>query len=153
MRDQKTFEEHLDEIRDTEESDENTLEKRINRLDKLSEDPDNQSLYSYSLPIRIVFGVVVFILSLLLASAVSPNPGIFLFLLSAPLFILMTTASKSGVAMRREFVKIMEQSMEETQQQQQDGTTQSQTDKVVCQSCGWKNPKANNFCHDCGNEL
>jgi membrane protease subunit (stomatin/prohibitin family) len=74
---------------------------------------------------------------------------------------MMITMSKTGIALRREFVKIMEQSMEEaqqqqqngTQQQQQNGTTQSQTEQVVCQSCGWKNPKANNFCHDCGNEI
>lgn len=23
----------------------------------------------------------------------------------------------------------------------------------ICSSCGWKNPKSNSYCHDCGSEL
>jgi uncharacterized protein YacL len=161
MRDQKTFEEHLDEIRDLEDSEENLFQKRINRLDKLSEDPDHQSLYSYPLPARIGLGVVVLVISTILGYVVFSSPSGSLFVLFAASFVMMITMSKTGIALRREFVKIMEQSMEEaqqqqqngTQQQQQNGTTQSQTEQVVCQSCGWKNPKANNFCHDCGNEI
>jgi len=37
------------------------------------------------------------------------------------------------------------------QQQQQSPSKSKQ--KVVCSSCGWKNPKSNNYCHDCGEEL
>lgn len=37
------------------------------------------------------------------------------------------------------------------QQQQQTGGNSKP--KVVCSSCGWKNPKSNNYCHDCGEEL
>jgi ribosomal protein L40E len=25
--------------------------------------------------------------------------------------------------------------------------------KQICSECGWKNPKSNNYCHDCGSEL
>ncbi|WP_148290967.1 zinc ribbon domain-containing protein [Halorhabdus tiamatea] len=25
--------------------------------------------------------------------------------------------------------------------------------KKICQNCGWQNPKDNNYCHDCGEEL
>ena len=37
-------------------------------------------------------------------------------------------------------------------QQQQQASSSSEA-KVVCSSCGWKNPKSNNYCHDCGEEL
>ncbi|MFY4815845.1 zinc-ribbon domain-containing protein [Halorubrum sp. Atlit-26R] len=37
------------------------------------------------------------------------------------------------------------------QQQQQLGDNSQPT--VVCTNCGWKNPKSNNYCHDCGESL
>lgn len=37
-------------------------------------------------------------------------------------------------------------------QQQQQAASSSEA-KVVCSNCGWRNPKSNNYCHDCGEEL
>lgn len=151
MRDQKTFEEHLDEVR--EDSNGNPMKKRINRLDNIPEEQGNKPLYSYSLPARIGFGVVVAIISFILLSIVTSSPALSLFLLPAPLFVFTITASKIGIALRRELPKAVKAIIEKSQQQQQAGATQSQPEEIVCQNCGWKNPKLNNYCHDCGNEI
>jgi len=37
-------------------------------------------------------------------------------------------------------------------QQHQQSSSESKP-KVICSSCGWKNPTTNNYCHDCGEEL
>lgn len=55
-------------------------------------------------------------------------------------------ATESGTVFREEFVE----NVNENQQQQQ--ATPSKP-KVVCASCGWQNPKGNNYCHDCGERL
>jgi hypothetical protein len=57
-------------------------------------------------------------------------------------------ATESGENFRKEF----KENMEEAQQQQQQTSSNSKP-KVVCSNCGWKNPKANNYCHDCGEQL
>lgn len=57
-------------------------------------------------------------------------------------------ATESGRIFREEFMENMEQA----QQQQQQNTSNSKP-KVICSNCGWKNPKGNNYCHDCGEEL
>lgn len=55
-------------------------------------------------------------------------------------------ATKSGKKFRTEFME----NMEDAQQQQ---ASSSSSPKVVCSNCGWKNPKTNNYCHDCGEQL
>ncbi|MGQ3331221.1 hypothetical protein [Halorubrum sp. FL23] len=60
-------------------------------------------------------------------------------------------ATKSG----RKFTKELFDNIEEMEQQQQQSvsTSTSSEPKIVCSTCGWKNPKNNNYCHDCGEKL
>jgi hypothetical protein len=48
----------------------------------------------------------------------------------------------------REFMQEISENME-NQQQQQSGSKGAK----ICPNCGWKNPKENNYCHDCGEKL
>ncbi|MFC6990201.1 zinc-ribbon domain-containing protein [Haloplanus sp. GCM10025708] len=57
------------------------------------------------------------------------------------------TITQWGVATRRAL-----RDAETGNQQQQQGKPSSKS-KQICSNCGWKNPKANNYCHDCGAEL
>lgn len=155
VRDQKEFEEHLDEVRELDNSEANQIEERIERLDRIAEQPDRNPLYAYPLPARIGLGVVTLIVSVGLGVVMYPN-SLDLMVLTAiiPTFIVLMTLSKTNVALRREFVRIMQKAAEDaSQQQQQNGASQSNVEKVVCQNCGWKNPESNNYCHDCGNEI
>ena len=52
----------------------------------------------------------------------------------------LTISTKTG----REFIKQMFENIDSQQQQS------SSKNKQVCQSCGWRNPEANEYCHDCG---
>jgi len=155
VRDQKEFEEHLDDIRESDDPDENHIQERIERLDKIAEKEHNNPPYSYSLPLRIGIGLVVLVASFALAASMPASTGMAsrLFVVSFPLFLTLMVFSKTNIALRREFVRIMKNAAEEASQEQQQSTPQSKTEQVVCQSCGWKNPKNNNFCHDCGSEL
>ena len=58
------------------------------------------------------------------------------------------TFTRSGVAMRRTF-----NDLQSDDQQQQQSSYASSEPKRICSNCGWQNPKANSYCHDCGEEL
>lgn len=58
-------------------------------------------------------------------------------------------ATESGV----KFVKTMGYDIADNQQQQQSFGSGGKEEFIVCQDCGLKNPKSNNYCHDCEEPL
>lgn len=42
--------------------------------------------------------------------------------------------------------------LEDINHQQQSSFSESDPTRI-CSSCGWQNPRNNNYCHDCGSEL
>ena len=47
------------------------------------------------------------------------------------------------------FIGVLMTDISGSQQQQQQVGGNSEPTKI-CPECGWKNPKSNNYCHDCG---
>jgi len=97
------------------------------------------------------WGVVagVFLVGGILGAASNPDP-IFGFFVIGFIFggVAWAFVTESGKTFRKEFQK----NMDNMQQQQQQSSSSSQP-KVVCSNCGWRNPKSNNYCHDCGEKL
>lgn len=57
------------------------------------------------------------------------------------------TLTRNGVIARRSFMDV-----QKTQQQEGEQSSPSKPTRL-CGSCGWQNPKDNNYCHDCGDKL
>lgn len=92
--------------------------------------------------VALLSGVVVIGFALLAAG----NMGAAFLVFSAP-FIGVLILTETG----REFLRVLQEEMEEGNQQQQD--TSGIEPKKVCPDCGWQNPNEGNYCHDCGSEL
>jgi ribosomal protein L40E len=154
MNDQKTYEEHIDDVR---ESDENEIEARMNHLDKVANEQDRTPIYSYSLITKLIIASVAMFLSGFFGGIFFPTQPIFgaIVVASGVSILLFITISKVGIAGREEFSQLMKKSVNDhnQQEQKQDKANQKKIQQKICQNCGWKNPKSNKFCHDCGNEL
>lgn len=129
---------------------EETLEEIREEADNAEDPPLHSQLNTNQ---KVAIGVVVFIIGGLLGAGSNPDPAVgfmgigFLFLIVA--WVIIT---ESGVAFRRVMSKEMAEAAEQ-QQQQTINTGKSNEKTRACQNCGWQNPKNNNYCHDCGNEL
>lgn len=106
-------------------------------------------------------GASIFGISLILAiwfTIASPENGLgaFISLLFLFLFLGFLVGTEGGRKAAKKAIEDMQEEMENQngqQQQQQVGGKSSSEPTQVCSECGWKNPKNNNYCHDCGSEL
>lgn len=104
-------------------------------------------------------GIAILIASVLLGAlmtlGVDGGIGAFVVYFLSSLLIISLVATKAGRMAMKEFTEEMQEEMnkQNSQQQQQIGTQSSSQPTQVCSECGWKNPKSNNYCHDCGSEL
>lgn len=107
--------------------------------------------FQEEVPIRARWGIVAgaFIVGGVLGAIANPTEPVLGFFVIGFLFsgVIWAFATRSGKIFRNVFMEIMK----EAQQQQQ--TSSTSKPKVVCSSCGWQNPKGNNYCHDCGEKL
>jgi len=103
-------------------------------------------------------GVAIFAVSFILAiwlTIGSPENGLgdFVFLLISLLiggFLIGTEGGRKAV---KEFIDTIDLDPGNQQQQQQRVGGKTSKPTKLCSECGWKNPKGNNYCHDCGKEL
>lgn len=61
-------------------------------------------------------------------------------------------ATKSGVQFAKAW-NIDNSSSNTSNQQTTINSRENNEPTKICSSCGWKNPKSNTYCHDCGSEL
>lgn len=151
MAEEKTFDDHVDDVRD---SNDTEMGERIEELERKANRQDVEPLYSrLSVKQKWIVGAAAMLLVGIAGVAASPDQPLTSFLVFAPMtgIILWVTITKSGIAFRESISEELEDDSQ--QQQQQISTTQSQSNKIICQNCGWKNPAENNYCHDCGNEI
>lgn len=71
---------------------------------------------------------------------------------------MLLTATKGGVAFRKEVTETFREEMAEnaqgaSSQQQKTNMGETTSEEVICPNCGWKNPERNSYCHDCGEAL
>lgn len=90
----------------------------------------------------------------LFSNPTEPTYGFFLFgvTFGGATWLVLTD---SGRQFRQEFSEFKEEiaeEIDETKQQQQQIPSSSKP-KIICGNCGWQNPKGNNYCHDCGEEV
>lgn len=103
-------------------------------------------------------GVIIVIISFLTAIfVVSGNPeasgfGAFIFQFLGHTFIISIVATKGGRKMVMDLVEEWN-NMDMNNQTTEKIKTNSSEPTKICSSCGWKNPKSNSYCHDCGSEL
>lgn len=94
------------------------------------------------------------VLGIILTIAVDGGLGMFTvyFILSLAFAAFVGTKQGRKVAVEavNDFNEEMQEYDEQLNQQQQKSSSQP---KQICSECGWKNPKSNNYCHDCGTEL
>lgn len=136
MSDKKSFDQHVEEVREEGEG-------------------GGQADFHKKTTSKFQWGIVVGISLLggILGAFSNPMEPVSGFFVISFIFggVAWAFATKSGAKFRKEFVDNIE-GME--QQQQQSVSTSSSTEQnMVCSNCGWKNPKSNNYCHDCGEEL
>ncbi|WP_157969470.1 hypothetical protein [Haloplanus rubicundus] len=97
----------------------------------------------------VVFGL--FILGTIIGVAMmpaSPEAGTIFGLMTAGAAWL--TITRSGVVFRRTF---RDHNMDLDTNSQQQQQSSSSKPKQICSNCGWRNPRTNNYCHDCGTGL
>lgn len=103
-------------------------------------------------------GAIIIILSFLIAMfVVIVNPeastfGTFISQFLAYTFIISIVATKGG---RKMVMNLAEEwnNIDMNNQNTEKINTNSSEPTKICSSCGWKNPKSNTYCHDCGSEL
>lgn len=140
MSDEKSFDQHVEEVREEGEG-------------------GGQADFHEKTSPQIQWGIVAgfFLIGGILGPMINPAEpvsGFFVFGFTIG-GVAWVFATKSGRKSWEEFVNWVEK-MEQQQQkeQQQSISTSSSTEQnIVCSNCGWKNPKSNNYCHDCGGEL
>lgn len=104
-------------------------------------------------------GIAILISSILLGAlltlGVDGGIGAFVMYFLSSLLIICLFGTKAGRIEMKKFMEDMQEEMnnQNSQQQQQIGAQSSSQPTQVCSECGWKNPKSNNYCHDCGSEL
>jgi muramoyltetrapeptide carboxypeptidase LdcA involved in peptidoglycan recycling len=162
MPDKKTFDEHVEDVRD---DDKNDHQQRVEELERVAEQKETKPLYArLSRNQKLGIGTGAVLVIGFFGAVSNPTQPFLGFSTMGVLTMtaLLLTISKHGVAFRKEasenmeaFRKEVSENMETPQQQNQQQTKMgsSQVEQIVCQNCGWKNPKTNNYCHDCGNEL
>lgn len=96
--------------------------------------------------------VGVFIIFGFLGAVSNPQDPVFSFFVIGSIAggVAWMMATESGVKVAKAMGNDISQ---QGQQQQQVGGSSSSGGTVICSECGWKNPKSNNYCHDCGAEL
>ena len=99
------------------------------------------------IPRQVRWGAVVgaFLGGGLVGAIANPTQPVFTFLIIGlgAGGIAWAFATESGKQLREEIEK----------QQQQQQSSDNTEPKVVCSECGWQNPRKNNYCHDCGEDL
>jgi len=167
MSDGKSFDEHVEDVR-SEDIDEDVSEFKLEmkRLEQKEKNGDDLPLYArVSDEQRYAIGISTALIFAFYGVSVNPTEpfigvvgGVFYWgILVFPIIWLVIT--KSGTAFRNGVTENVNESGQlqdyvlSQSQQQEIKTGSSQKEKIVCQSCGWKNPKTNKFCHDCGDEL
>lgn len=150
MPDEKTFDDHVEDVRD---EDKNDHRQRIEELERVAEQKETKPLYArLSTNQKLGIGTGAVLVIGFFGAISNPQPFLgFSTMGMLTMIALWLTISKHGVAFRKGISENMEAPQQQNQQQTK--TDSSQVEQIVCQNCGWKNPKANNYCHDCGNEL
>lgn len=151
MPDKKTFDEHVEDVRD---DDKNDHQQRVEELERVAEQKETKPLYArLSRNQKLGIGTGAVLVIGFFGAVSNPTQPFLGFSTMGVLTMiaLWLTISKHGVAFRKEVSENMETPQQQNQQQTKTGS--SQVEQIVCQNCGWKNPKTNNYCHDCGNEL
>jgi Na+-transporting NADH:ubiquinone oxidoreductase subunit NqrB len=139
MSDEKSFDQHVEEVRE---------EGEGGGQDDFHEKTSSQIQWGIVVGFFVVGGILGTIFN-----PAEPASGflVFGFLIGGVAWAL---ATESGRKSLEEFADIIEEMDQQQPQQQQSVSTSSTVEKnVVCSECGWKNPKSNNYCHDCGEEL
>lgn len=94
----------------------------------------------------VIIGVISLFLSLGLALGTDAHPLAFL-VYWGPFYMLgHLVGTETG---RKSFKKHWKEAREQNNQQQMRVGSNSEPTKI-CSECGWKNPKGNNYCNDCG---
>ena len=89
---------------------------------------------------------VIFIMEFIgLLLIINGNPLLSMLVVASP-FVALLLYTDGNI----EALKNLPDTIEKFQQQEKLAESKPQQ---TCQSCGWQNPKQNNFCHDCGSEL
>lgn len=97
----------------------------------------------------VLIGVISLLLSLSLVLVTNAHPLAFL-VYWGPFYMLgHIIGTETG---RKSFKKHWKEAREQNNQQQQYISSNSEPTKI-CSECGWKNPKENNYCNDCGFSL
>ena len=156
--DNQSFRDQVEEVRDENRSESNTndneFEQRMEELEREAAKKDVEPLYTrLSDQAKAGAGVGLFIIGGILGAVSNPTQPIFAFFVIGILAagVAWLTITKSGVAFRKQIAENAGNNNQQQQQQVSRGKKNERT--VICQECGWKNPKQNNYCHDCGNEI
>lgn len=94
------------------------------------------------------------ILAIIITVSNGGGIGAFIFFFIGSLGLIGLVSTKRGrMALIQAVLEIQEEMDNQNMQQQQVGGQSSSQPTQICSECGWKNPKKNNYCHDCGSEL
>lgn len=140
---------------------ENQIEARMRELEQQAEQSAHTPLYiRLSEPQQGVLWFVSFFIIGLLGALANPTQPILAFLIlgGSASTIMLLTATKGGVAFRKEVTETFREEMAEnaqgaSSQQQKTNMGETTSEEVICPNCGWKNPERNSYCHDCGEAL
>jgi len=152
MSDEKTLDEHIDDVRDEKYKQDNKSESSSDRepSGESTELPNDEIKVSSMLLFGMV-GTVIGGAAAGLSSAVAF--GIIAGMVGWFIPYLMSEETLEGIEESIEEKQQQQKQQRQQRQQQQIKTSEGRKAKVICQQCGWQNNNNNNYCNDCGEPI